>query len=171
MAVSDTRSILERSAAGEPRHRDRSAVRHEENTSTRMGSRDVEERSEHPLLHLVERVWAHGQGMVERTSRRFEGVFERGSRPVADVDLPQARVDPHAQAELFSQDLGRLEGADEVGAIQGVELFAGELSCEVAGLLAAEVVERRVRLPLPATRPVPIGLPMSGKNERRRHRD
>src|SRR5258708_760024 len=84
----------------------------------------------------------------------------RKALPLADVDLAQRRVRQDRDAEARADDLRRLAGAGEVARVDRVDSLAGELVRERARLLAPELVQRLVRMPLEAALAVPIRLSM-----------
>jgi 3-oxoacyl-[acyl-carrier protein] reductase len=92
---------------------------------------------------------------------------EEAAGPVADIDLAQSRIDLDGQLEPLGDDERGLVGAHEVARVDDVDRAVRERLRELARLLAADVVQRLVRVSLPAAFTVPIGFAVSGKEDRR----
>jgi len=87
--------------------------------------------------------------------------------PVADIDLAQARVDLDRQAKPFRDDQRRFVGAHQVARVHDVDAAVDERLRELTRLFAAGVVQRLVRVTLPAAFAVPVSLAVSYEEDRR----
>ncbi len=85
------------------------------------------------------------------------------SFPRAERALAEPSVDANGEPVPGCKDVGRLSCPREVARVDHVD--AVELAGESRGLLAADVVEGRVRLALPATLPVPVGFAVANEEE------
>ena len=132
-----------------------------------MRARDPLDRREHARQVLLARLAVRAARRRE-SAPRLLGAGE--PRPRADVDLAQARVGDHRHAVRRGDDLGRLVRAPEVARVDRVERRLAQLLRELARLLAAGLVERRVGPALPAALAVPVGLAVPREEERRHQR-
>src|SRR6185295_12618717 len=87
--------------------------------------------------------------------------------PRAEVALAQLAHRRDADPASGERDPRRVRGAREVARVRRVERDAFEQTSEAARLLASEVGQRTVRLPEPAALAVPVGLAVTGDDERR----
>jgi hypothetical protein len=86
------------------------------------------------------------------------------------VELAQTWIAVHREPAAFhGDDFGRLDRALEVARVHRDDVLVSKLRGESARLLAAALVQRGVRLSLPAALAVPVRLAVTGK-EQCRHR-
>ena len=90
----------------------------------------------------------------------------RQALPVAEVEFAQPRIQLRPKAARLPENRGGLHCAAEIARNEYVDGFAGEFSSERIRLRLAAIGERRVPVPLPATRRVPARLGVSDQQQR-----
>ena len=148
-----------------PERSERAPVRDDEDTLAGMCVRDPLDRRENPGEVLLSSFAV----VVLRSWKALRDLCSGEARPRPDIHLPQTGVRDHGHAVRCRNDLGRLVRAPQVARVDGVEPHRRESLGELARLGAAGRVERRVGMSLKAPLTVPVGLPMSRQQDRRRH--
>ena len=137
-----------------------------------MGGGDPSECPDDAIRHRLDRLASLPAGEALPTTagavrKPLRDLRVRQTRPFADVDLPQRRLELDLQAEPPSDDLRRFPGPEEVGAVQRFERPSCERLRDRAGLLPSQLVQWRVGMPLPALLEVPVGLAVPHEDDSR----
>ena len=104
--------------------------------------------------------------------RVTEGELDLGGRqtfPGAKGALAQPSIQSHGQAEHVRDNLCGLTGTRQVARVQDVDV--AKLPRDLACLVAAGVVEVRVRMPLPAAVAIPARFAMADEKKGRHETD
>jgi hypothetical protein len=151
---------------------DRPGVRDEEDGAVGRGGCDLSRRAHNALGHRLVRlaVVPAGVPLLPARERLGEPRFRLGARearPRPYVDFPELGHRPDLEAVPLRDDRGGVPRPREVARVDRGELDVGEPVGEGLRLLAAALVERPVRVSLPAALGVPVRLAVPGEEERR----
>jgi hypothetical protein len=166
LGVRDARGVRERAA-------DRAAVKDHDDRLLCVPFGDLRQRADDALAHRGVGLAARKRlAVVGRPAFDVAGIppldLAHGQAfPFPDVDLAQARIDLDAEAMRASDDRGRVARAAQVARVHGRDRLVGERCRERARLLASELIQRPVGVPLPATVAVPVGLAVPRQDQRR----
>ena len=141
---------------------DRAPVAHHENLFAGVARHDLVDEAPDPGPERLELL-----GVVRARTDSFPPaplLFGKGgldllggpALPRAEAALTEARVESNLEAKTLGDDLSGLSRAGEVARVERVDRL--ELLSEAARLLAAGLVQRSVRVALPAVLRVPVRL-------------
>src|SRR2546430_1265548 len=149
---------------------DRPAVRDADDSLAFVAGREVAERSDHALAHLLVGLPVLPAPSVIEPALELlgEALLDLGPRqrlPGSHVDLAEAVDWLRGQAARRSDDLRRLERPPQRARIDRGHLLAGERFRELRRLCPPELVERRIGVSLEAALPVPVCLPVPDEEQ------
>ena len=150
---------------------DRAAVGDDQHRLFGMPPEDVFQETADSRAERVERLSVLRAVTVPRlppTMCLLEAALDfrgRQAFPCAEASFAQTSVEPNLETELTREDLRRLASPRQVAGVDDVDAF--ELGGNVMRLAAAELVERSLRVALPAAFAVPIGLAVSDEEQSR----
>ena len=145
-------------------------MRHDEDGASGVVAHDAEKRGHDAVAHLLARLAVSPRRVLRFGEPKADLVVGQ-TFPRPEVPLPQVGNERHVQPLPLGDDTSRVPRSREVARIDRSQRLAFEPVGERARLLAPPLVERRVEMPLKTALRVPVGLAVTGEQDRRHLRN